>query len=171
MLPRQCVDRRADRWCHCLAQAAERLLPGLVFLYCLLAPSFSHAAETIVVSIVVNQQTKGEYFVIMADDGDFLVYPRDLAAMGLSDLAGKQPGSASEEPASLRSVHGVSFTFDEKTMTLAITVAPEFMPPNHIDFMPKRPSRLFYPNDASAFLNYAFSYSGATGSDRDTECL
>lgn len=148
-----------------MAQAVQRILPGLVFLCCLFAPSFSPAAETIVVSIVVNEQAKGEYFVIMADDGDFFIASKDLAAMGLGDLTGKRPVSPGEQPVSLRSVRGVSFAFEEKTMTLTITVAAEFLPPNHIDFMPKRPARLLYPNDASAFLNYAFSYSGATGSD------
>jgi hypothetical protein len=54
--------------------------------------SYLHLAEggqTAILKIVLNQEEKGEFFVNLADDGDFLVRTEDLKKMGFSEIRGQ----------------------------------------------------------------------------------
>jgi len=125
-------------------------------------PLPADAAQTIIVSVTVNLQPKGEYFVVMTDDGDFLISMKDLRGMGITDTPGKRSVIDGEEYSSLRSMQGFAAEFDEKNLTLKISAPPERLPGNVIDLKSRRPEGVLYPRDASVFLNYGVSYGDST---------
>ena len=54
----------------------------LTFYLFLFIPLQSFAAEPIVVAVTLNQESHGDFFVILQDDGDFWIRTDDLSAMG-----------------------------------------------------------------------------------------
>lgn len=135
--------------------------PRLVLLPCvlLLLLPVAAPAETLVVRLVVNGEAKADVFAERTADGDFLVRPSDLAAAGLREPKGTVVEIGGEPHLSLRSIRGVRFAFDEKTLSLNVTAAPEILPAQTIDFAPRRQTRVSYPKDTSAFLNYRVGYT------------
>ena len=121
-------------------------------------PGASFASETIIVNVVLNQVPKGEFFVTLADDGDFLIKTSDLQSMGVSGPFLPSVTIEGEPYVSLRSFSDVSFVYDEKKLSLEITAAPKLLPKQVLDFAPKEPLKVYYPKDSSAFLNYRLDY-------------
>jgi len=124
-------------------------------------PVYAHTAETIIVNTTLNQVTKGEFFVNMTDDGDFLVKTDDLKSMGFREPKGKITQIAGESFLSLRSIEGVEFRFDEKRLALEIMARPDLLPLESIDLMPKRQQKVYYPRDSGAFLNYSLDHNSS----------
>lgn len=125
----------------------------------LLFPLHSEAAETIIVNIILNEEAKGEFFVNMTGDGDFLVRIEDLRSIGFSDPKGKIAQITGETFLSLMSIEGVRFLFNEKALTLEIMAKPDLLPLKSVNLMPKRQPNVYYPRDAGAFLNYSFDHN------------
>ncbi len=121
-------------------------------------------ADTVVVRLVVNGEPKGDVFAERTPDGDFLVRASDLAAAGLRETTGAVAEIGGEAFLFLRSMKGVSFSFDEKTLSLSLTAAPGILPVRTIDFTPSRQPRIDRPKDTSAFLNYRVGYTADDGS-------
>ncbi|HLE17238.1 MAG TPA: fimbria/pilus outer membrane usher protein, partial [Syntrophales bacterium] len=59
---------------------------------------------------------------------------------------------------SLESMKDVTFFFDEKNLSLQIALPPGLLPKKAIDLLPERRSKVYYPSDDSAFLNYRLNY-------------
>jgi hypothetical protein len=78
---------------------ATILLPAVLFF-----PTRSSAADLIVVGINLNLETKGNFFVLPADEGDFFIRTEDLKAMGFRNPAGRQKEIAGEYYISVRSM-------------------------------------------------------------------
>jgi outer membrane usher protein FimD/PapC len=141
---------------------------SFLLLFCVLAcralalPPNVTAAETIIVNILLNSEKKGERFVTLTDDGDFLLRKADLEEMGLATAGAGSTVSVAGEPClSLRSFPGITFHFDDKTLTLAIDAHPSLLGARVIDLLPQRPTGILYPRDTAAFFNYRLDY--ATG--------
>ncbi len=157
------VLKQASR-AFCLTYRPSRFAWLLFLLIVILLPVFaplnSRAAQTIVVNVIVNMEVKGENFVVMEDDGDFLVRTGDLASIGFIDLSGAKSIIDNEEFISLRSMKGLTYRFNEKDLSLDLTASAELFPRRTIDFAPARPQRVYRPKDSSAFLNYKLGYLG-----------
>ena len=138
---------------------------SLLLLACaLLLPCATVArAETLVARLVVNGEPEGDVFVERTPEGDFLVRASDLSASGFRETAAAVSGIAGEACVSLRSMTGVAFSFDEKTLSLELTAAPGVLPVRAIDFTPRRQGRIDRPKDTSAFLNYRVGYAAEEG--------
>ncbi len=138
---------------------AVRFLP--ILWLPLLFPPALHAAppEPIVVEVRVNGQSRGEVFARRAPEGDFFLKAADLREMGLVNLPGKGIEIDGEDHLPLRSLEGALVSFDERTLSLSLTVPPGFFPPRTLDFLPARRPGVYYPHDTSAFLNYGFGYT------------
>ena len=125
--------------------------------------------EPIFLGITLNMEQKGEFMVQMTKDGDFLVKADDLKAMGLRELPRNIIIINGEPYVSLRSSDEMKFVFDEKKLSLDITVQTQLFPKRIIDFMPERQTKVYYPKDSSAFLNYGLNYlESGPGSIRST---
>lgn len=136
----------------------------LIFLL-LALPSSILAAETVILNITVNQIPKGEFFVPMTDDGDFLVKVEDLKTIGIREPKGKVVEVSAEPYLSLKSMGGVTFQFNERTLTLDVTVPPELLPKTVLNFMPQRQPGVYYPKDSGAFFNYGLRYYAGNSFD------
>jgi outer membrane usher protein FimD/PapC/outer membrane protein OmpA-like peptidoglycan-associated protein len=144
---------------------AFRLSFLLPFCVSLLLPFSSYADETIIITLTLNQQKKGDFFVILKDDGDFLIAATDLTGVGLQRLPEKRIDIDGEPHVSLRSLDGVESRFDEATLTLELISAPELLPKTTLDLSQQRRPGIIYPRDNSIFLNYGIDYSA--GGDDD----
>lgn len=114
--------------------------------------------EAIVVIVELNTETMGEFFVNYTADRDFFVKTADLQGMGLRDLTGTTVQVANEPYMSLKSIKGISFAFNENTLTLELTAAPSLLPKKELDFLPQRRPDVIYTRDSAAFLNYRLDY-------------
>ncbi len=129
---------------------------------CVLAIAQS-SLEAVIVTVVLNQEPKGEFVVYMTPDSDFLVRVEDLRAMGVRVPSGPVTDVEGQAYRSLRSIPGVTFGFDERTLTLDVTVSPALLPAQVFDFRPPRPPKVDYPRDSGAFLNYDVTYGVGKG--------
>ena len=130
----------------------------LTFYLFLFIPLQSFAAEPIVVAVTLNQESHGDFFVILQDDGDFWIRTDDLSAMGMVQIPGNSLTFEGESFLSLNSTSELSFTFDEKTLTLHIMANPSLLGTTNLDLSPKDRLGVYYPNDNSVFLNYGADY-------------
>jgi outer membrane usher protein len=166
MSTRTCVHEPARPACGATRAARAVLSLFLTSLYCShlawaadTPPTFAPApAEVIVVRVSVNSEAKGDLFVGRTADLDFLVKLEDLKAIGLQDPSGRITMLEGEPHLSLRSIRGVTFTFDEHTLSLNISADPKLLPSSAYSLGPRhtRPAATLAP---SAFFNYAFDAS------------
>lgn len=113
-----------------------------------------------VVSVTVNQTPKGDFFVLAAPGGDFLVRKEDLKAMGFRDPKGESSVIGEEEYVSLKSMQGVRFAFMEDKLALDISASPKLLPKRTVDYSPQRPRKVQHTGaDTSAFLNYRLDFA------------
>jgi outer membrane usher protein len=167
MSTRPCVHERPSRRRRGPSRAAGAALS--LFLSALTAsfaanaanepPLFAPApADIIVVRATLNSEAKGDLFVGRTADLDFLVKPEDLKAMGLVDPAGRITMLEGEPYLSLRSIRGLSFTFDERTLSLNISADSKLLPGSEYSLAPRH-TRAVTPVAPSAYLNYALDAS------------
>ena len=142
------------------AGAGSRLLLLCLaaWLLTLFLPPLPSWAEEMVTLLVINGQKKGEIFVHRTEDGDFLLLPADLDAAGLRELHAPPLLFDGQPYISLRSMTGVTFAFDERTLTLSLDASPALLPKTLIDFGGKQQKQVYYPEESSLFLNYALDY-------------
>lgn len=133
----------------------------VLFILAVIIPlthSISSALQTVVLNVTVNRVNNGEFYVVLEDDGDFRVKAQDLSAMGFRDPKGTVSIVEGETYISLRSMEGVVFSYNEKTLSLDINADPLLLGKSTMDFQSRRPQNVYYPKDGSAFLNYRFNY-------------
>jgi len=155
------------------AQPTPQKLPSaglrpliLSFIICciliLFLPSSSFA-EQIVTLLFVNGEKKGEVFVHRTESGDFLLRIEDLKAAGFRAPNGTIVQMDGEPHLSLRAMAGVSFTFDEQTLTLHISAEPSLLPRTSIEFASRPQRNVYYSKESSVFLNYGMEYHAGEG--------
>lgn len=132
------------------------------------AASSPAQSETIVLRVRLNSLDKGDLFVERTPEGDFLIKVQDLKAMGLKDPPGKLVTVDGEPFISLRSMHGVTFDFQEKGLALNITVDPRLLPSQTFVQQGQRTGpRGAVPEGNSAFFNYALNASAGDATATD----
>jgi outer membrane usher protein len=115
-------------------------------------------AEQLIVRIILNQEDKGDLFVNRETNGDFLVKNDDLMNIGFRAPQGRETSLDGENYRSLRSMSGVSFSFDEGQLALALTAPPALLGSATVDFSAPQAQKVYYPADTSVFLNYGADY-------------
>ncbi len=116
-----------------------------------------------VANLILNSEPKGEFFIYLAGDEDFLVRREDLLKIGIRSPEGKVVELGGEAYLSLKSMKGISFVFDPKAVTLKIQASPELLGEQTINFLPQRQPNVYYPSDSSVFLNYRLDYAASNG--------
>ncbi|MGH8832115.1 MAG: fimbria/pilus outer membrane usher protein [Polaromonas sp.] len=117
-------------------------------------------AETMVLRVMLNTEDKGDIFVGRTPDLDFLVKVEDLKAMGIKEPAGTVVLRDGEPHMFLKSMRGVSFSFEEKALALNITAEPQLLPSHALQLRAEQRIRGVVPRGNSAFFNYALNSSG-----------
>ena len=120
-------------------------------------------AEQIIARVILNQEDKGDFFVNRSENGDFLMKSEDLKTIGFRSLIGATSAIEGETYLSLRSIAGVTYTFNEGNLSLAITAIPSLLTKEIIDFFTKETQKVYYPSDTSVFLNYGADYLAGNG--------
>lgn len=115
--------------------------------------------QSIILNVVLNEETKGDYVVTMTDDHDFYIRIEDLRKMGFRDPSGTVYEINDERYIALTTMRGVGFDLDEKNLILKITAAPSLLGVRIIDFMPGRSPKVIETNVPAGFLNYRLDYS------------
>lgn len=125
----------------------------------------SASFESVVLNIILNEEQKGEMFVKITEDGDFLIKVDDLKNIGFIRPDGVTMEIGGEPYISIKSMQQVESIFNEKDLSLIITAAPELLPKSTIDLLSQRQLNVYYPTGNSAFLNYRLNYndSDSTG--------
>jgi len=138
----------------------ERITVLVFILLVVFVPYSSEGSpEKLIARITLNSEIKGDYLIHLDTGDDFLIKPEDLNAMGLKVSPGKIVVIEGQSYASLRSLRGITYTFDKKTLTLNINSVPSQLPKTVIDLSPPSKLTVYYPRETSAFLNYGLSYS------------
>ena len=153
---------RADRPPSLFSQA--RILVSSLILalaFCLLSTTAS--AEQLICKVILNQVDKGDLFIDRPGNGDFLVKTEDLKSIGFRLPLGNYTLLDGDEYLSLSSMTGVTFTFDEGALALAITADPSLLGKETVDFFAKQTQKVYYPQDTSIFLNYGADYLAGSG--------
>jgi outer membrane usher protein len=137
---------------------ARALIPTLTLALALCLSAVTAHAEQLIVRIILNQEDKGDLFVSREADGDFLLKSDDLKGIGFRAPVGKATVLEGESYRSLRSMDGVSYSFDEGQLALALTAPPSLLGTATVDFSAPQAQKVYYPADTSVFLNYGADY-------------
>ncbi len=118
------------------------------------------AAEAIV-SLSVNLEPKGEFIVLMAQDGDVLIKEEEMRGLGFAGFAYRTTRIEDAKYVALRSVRGLEYVFDETTLELRIRVDVRNLANRQIiDLGQSRSGQAMRPPAAGAFFNYNLMASG-----------
>lgn len=130
------------------------------------APS---AAEAIL-AVQVNLEAKGDFVVLIAQDGDVLVKEADLPQLGLARLVGEKVRIDGVDYRSLRGVAGLRYTIDMDRLVLAIQVEPRLLGGRQVlDLGPQANAHVLRPEPAGTYFNYnvTHTHDDAAGSAVD----
>lgn len=135
----------------------------LCILYCwLLLPRQSYGAEPIVLGVIVNLEAKGDFFAYPGDAGDYFLRIDDLKAMGFREIPGTVEMIGNEAYVAMKSVSGVTSSYDARALTLSVTAPPSLLTRRTIDFTPQRQQVSPPPSETSGFFNYRTNYAGTS---------
>lgn len=109
--------------------------------------------------LLLNGQDKGEFLAGRQDDGDFLLREQDLKSIGLLLPGGAATVIVGEEYRPLRSLPGMEYAFNEKTLTLELVAASNLLPKQLFDFQPRWSPGVSFPKDTGGFFNYGVAYT------------
>lgn len=112
-----------------------------------------------ILRVTLNTEDKGDIFIARTPSLDFLVKVEDLKTMGLKDPVGTVVLLEGEPHLSLKSMQGVSFAFDEKSLALNITAGPQLLLSRTLDLHTGQRSRGAISHNNSVFFNYALNSS------------
>jgi outer membrane usher protein len=130
------------------------------------------ATAEAVLRITVNQEPKGDFIVLVAQDGDILVRQEDLRALDLGALPGPRIMVAGRAYVSLRAAPGLRYAFDERHLAVSVLVARERGPRQAFLAVPRRAyGAPLYPPPAGAFANYNLSAYGDSRKQLQNEAL
>lgn len=116
--------------------------------------------ETMVVRATLNTVDKGDLFIQRSADGNFLVKTEDLKSMGFTNPSGPITLADNTPYLALRAMPGVSFSFDERLLSLAITARAELLTETSFNLGVGRRTRGIASLDRSVFFNYSLDYAG-----------
>ncbi len=121
----------------------------------------------IVVSVVINTQSKGDFFAELDSSGNVYITPEDAGTLKLQyseDRIVVLRGDEQYIP--LNALLDVTYAFDEKKLTVTIIGKTTESSRTAADLFSLRAEakNIYYPRETSAFINYGLNYA-LTGED------
>jgi outer membrane usher protein len=142
--------------------AAFSLFSGILILSLALISKTALSQETVVLKMVLNQEDKGVFFLVLAPDNDVWVKRSDFNALGLTKELGRDISFDGDIYVSLNSIPGLNFHIGEKEVALNISADPSLFNKQRIDSSYEIPYEVIYTKNSSAFFNYGLFYTSAT---------
>ena len=122
-------------------------------------PRAPSAAEAML-AVQVNLEAKGDFLVLIAQDGDVLVREEDLAQLGLSRVVGESVRIDGAAYRSLRNVTELRYSVDMDRLVLAIRVDPRLLGGRQVvDLGPRASAHVMRPPAAGAYFNYNVTHT------------
>lgn len=118
--------------------------------------------EFVVLKLILNEEDKGEFFLILTPDNDIWIKRDELDKIGLKEGLGRDIQFAQDTYVSLKSIPELEFQINEEEVSLEVTAAPHLFKEQSIDISYKKPYKVLFTKDRSAFLNYALIYDYKT---------
>lgn len=138
-----------------LRGAAAALMTLATVIYAPPAVSEAPAATEAMLSVQVNLEAKGDYVVLIAQDGDVLMREEDLPQLGLTAVVGERIRIDGVAYRSLRSLSSLSYTLDTDRLVLAIRADAQLLGRRQIvDLGPQASVHVLRPDPAGSFFNY-----------------
>jgi len=108
-----------------------------------------------VLGVTVNLEAKGDYLVLVAQDGDILVREEDLPRLGLGAFTGSKTRIDGIDYVSLRSLTALTYALDMDRLVLAIRADARALTGKQlIDLGPKASAYVLRPDPAGSYFNY-----------------
>jgi len=119
--------------------------------------------ESLVVSISVNREVKGDFFVERDTTGELFLKVEDTVVLMLKFSQERVILIGEEKFVSLSACEGVQYAFDEKNLAVNIIGRTTETKKTTIELYPTRAGHknVYIPREVSAFLNYGLAYSYA----------
>jgi len=138
-----------------------------IFLLILLITSItsrrSFSEEIIPLKVILNHVDIGVTLIVLTDDGDALVPVADIHKTRLLEGLGEKVKFSGENYISLKSIQGVEFKINRKSVALEIMASPLLFKEEKFNFGNILSPNIINTKANSAFLNYGLFYD--TGDD------
>lgn len=144
-----------------LEKCAQGSLFYLLAFFAVLLPGAAFSEEAAFLRVLLNSEEAGEFYSILTDDGDVLISREDLARTRLLEGIGREEAVSGRGYVSLRSIQGLDFRIDVKTASLVLTAEPSLFSGQNVDVSYRRPYKVTYTKNNSAFFNYGLRYDSA----------
>jgi outer membrane usher protein FimD/PapC len=116
------------------------------------------SGEQAVLKLILNEQDKGEFFFVLATEGDIWMARSDFEQLGLKEELGKDVQFNGMTHVSMKSVSGLEYRINEEKVSLDVTASPSLFREHDIDSSYTKPYDVVITGDSSAFLNYSVGY-------------
>ena len=116
----------------------------------------------IVVSVIINTQSRGDIFAELDDRGNLYIRPDDAKALKLQYSEDRIVILRGDEPhVPLNALLDVTSTFDEKKLTVTVIGKTTESTRTAADLFSLRAEtkNIYYPRETSAFVNYGVNYA------------
>jgi outer membrane usher protein FimD/PapC len=118
------------------------------------------SAVEAMLSVQVNLEAKGDFLLLLAQDGDVLVREEDLAQLGLVGVVGERVRIDGVSYRSLRSVPQLRYALDMDRLVLAIRVEPRLLGGHQVvDLGPTASPHVLRPAPAGTYFNYNVTHT------------
>jgi outer membrane usher protein len=142
-----------------LEKCAGRNGAILVFVFFIFLPcKRAFSVEQVVFKFILNEQDKGEFFFVLAPEGDIWMARSDFEQLGLKKGLGKNVQLNGITYVSLKSVPDLEYRINEEKVSLDVNASPSLFREHDVDSSYTKPYRVVLTGDSSAFLNYSADY-------------
>lgn len=115
-------------------------------------------AELLVLEVVVNETSRGEFFIERDEQGRFWLPVDQVNALGLLISPVKFVEKSNVSYFSFDEFPAIAAEFDESRLSLRLTAPPAYFPQTNLDLSGKRQRKVVQSLENSAFLNYQFNF-------------
>ncbi len=119
------------------------------------------SAEQAVLKLVLNEQDKGEFFIVLAPEGDIWMARSDFEQLGLKQGLGKDVQFNGITHVSMQSISDLEYKINEERVSLDVNASPFLFREHDVESSYTKPYKVVMTRDSSAFLNYSVNYDYA----------
>jgi outer membrane usher protein FimD/PapC len=114
-------------------------------------------------AVQVNLEAKGDFLVLLSEDGDVLVREEDLPQLGLTGIVGERVRRDGVAYRSLRGITQLGYAVDMDRLVLAIRAEPRLLGGHYVlDLGPRASSQVLRPDPTGTYFNYNVTHTQDT---------